>query len=644
MKKEFLYIALLFTSLNLYSQKKEIAKADKDYNQYAYIDAIKTYERIFEKGYKSPEMLQKLGNSYYFNANLEKAAKWYAELFLMTDDVAPEYYYRYAQTLKATKQYEMADAMMAKFNEKSGNDHRAKLAAEQKDYLAVIKKNSGRYTIANAGINSENSDYGTAIYGETVVFSSARKDGVIYRKKASMTGEGYTNLYVAKMNPDGSLFSAEIFSDQLNSKYHEATPVFTKDGKTVYFTRNNYLDKKRKDKENAVLLKIYRATLENKKWTKITELPFNSDNYGVAHPALSPDEKYLYFASNMPGTLGQSDIFRVAINLDGTFGTPENLGKSINTEGRETFPFITSENELCFASDGHPGLGGLDVFISKPGKDGKFKNVLNAGEPLNSPNDDFGLQLDSKTKMGYVSSNRTGGQGGDDIYSLKEIKPIEYPCEQLLNGVVTDKETQLPLAGAKLTLFDSNYKLLKTMISDAEGKFDFGQVDCDTTYYIKAEKEEFTTVETSVNTAAQTGKTFVSLTLEKAIKKVTIGDDLAKAFDIKIIYFDLNKSYIRHDAELDLLKILDVMEQNRTLRLDIRSHTDSRQSKTYNNKLSDRRAKETMAWLIKNGINKSRLTAKGYGETRLVNKCADGVKCTEEEHQANRRSEFIIIK
>src|SRR6478752_380301 len=260
MKNNILYILLIFASFNSYSQKKQVAKADKNYNHYAYIDAIKTYERIFEKGYKSPDMLQKLGNANYFSANLEKAAKWYSELFLMTNEVAPECYYRYAQSLKAIRQYTKADEMMAKFNEKSGNDRRAKLAVEQKDYLAVIKKNSGRYTFADSGINSENSDYGTAFLGDKIVFASARKQGAVHRKKSSITGEAYTNLYSAQRNPDGSLTSAEYFSKDLNSKYHESTPVFSKDGKTVYFTRNNYLGKKRKNKDGTVLLKLYTAT------------------------------------------------------------------------------------------------------------------------------------------------------------------------------------------------------------------------------------------------------------------------------------------------------------------------------------------------------------------------------------------------
>ncbi|TDE31773.1 flagellar motor protein MotB [Flavobacterium ranwuense] len=632
-------------SIQMYAQNLKVVKADKEYDRYAYIDAIKTYERMSEKGYKSVDMFQKLGNAYYFNGDLAKAAKWYTELFVLTKDVAPEYYYRYAQSLKAIKEYDKADAMMVKFNHENGNDLRAKLASEQKDYLAVIKKNSGRYAIENAGVNSEYSDYGSSFFGDKIVFTSARDIGNFVKIIDSWTGEGFTNLYEATRKSDGTLSSVEHLSRKLNSKFHESTPVFTKDGKTVYFTRNNFLNgKKGKDANKTMLLKIYKATLEDDTWTNIIELPFNSDNYSVAHPALSSDEKILYFASDMPGTFGQSDIFNVTINEDGSFGTPQNLGNNINTEGRETFPFITSENELYFASDGHPGLGGLDVFVSKAKQEGSFKNVLNVGEPLNSSKDDFSLLIDPKIQLGYVTSNREGGQGDDDIYRFKEIKSIEYPCEQFLTGLVTDKETGLALIGAKLTLFDSSYKLLKEILTDKDGKFDFDQVECDSKYYIKSEKSEYNTIETPVVTAKESGKTFVPLVLEKTIKKLAIGDDLAKAFDIKVIYFDLNKFNIRPDAAIDLSKILDVMEQNSNIKIDIRSHTDSRQTHAYNKKLSERRAKSTMEWLANNGINKSRLTAKGYGETQLINKCTDGVECTEREHQANRRSEFIIVK
>ena len=320
-------------------------------------------------------MLQKLGDSYYFKADLDNAAKWYGELFNFTQEVAPEYYYRYSQSLKAIKDYKKADEMLAKFNQKSGNDLRAKLAASQKDYLAQIKKNSGRYTLENAGINTKYSDYGSAFYNNKVVFTSARDTGGLGHRKHAWTGESFTNLYSADMVSEGALSTPVKFGANLNSKVNESTPAFTKDGKTIYFTRNNYLDhKKGKDSKKTTLLKIYKATLDGDKWTNVTELPFDNDQYDVAHPALSPDEKTLYFASNMPGTLGQSDLYKVAINADGTYGTPINLGNVINTEGRETFPMVTSEGELYFSSDGHPGLGGLDIFVSKAEKDGSYKD------------------------------------------------------------------------------------------------------------------------------------------------------------------------------------------------------------------------------------------------------------------------------
>ena len=638
------YIVFIISVMNLYSQKSGLAKADKDYGQFAYVDAIKTYERIFEKGYKSAEMLEKLGNAYYFKADLDNAAKWYGELFSLTTDVEPEYYYRYAQSLKAIKQYGKADEMMAKFLQINGNDHRAKLAAQQKDYLALIKKNSGRYEIETSGINTEYSDYGSSFFRDKVIFASGRSNNTVFEKKSSWTGEAYTNIYYADKDGNGALSDTQSLPGDVNSKYNESTPVFTKDETTVYFTRNNYLDKKGKDKSGAIRLKIYKATFKKGKWTDVTELPFNSDEYSVAHPTLSPDEKYLYFSSNMPGTLGQSDIFRVIINYDGTFGAPENMGPNVNTEGRETFPFVSAENELYFSSDGHPGLGGLDVFVFRVGDNTWRKVVLNVGESLNSPKDDFGFLIDTNTKLGYFTSNKEGGQGGDDIYRFKEIRKIEYPCEQFLTGQVTDKQTGIALAGSKVTLYDDNYKELNVVDADADGRFDFGLVECSAKYHIKAEKQEYDTVEVPVLIGEESGKTFVPLKLEKTIKEVKLGDDLAIVFELKPIFFDLNKSNIRPDAAIELSKILDAMEQNPTIKVDIRSHTDSRNSKDYNIKLSDRRAKSTMAWLVKNGIDKKRLSAKGYGESQLLNKCSDGVKCTEEEHQENRRSEFIVVK
>lgn len=646
MKIKFIYIALLsIISLNVHSQERKVARADKEYEKYAYVDAIKTYERIAEKGYKSVDMMQKLGNAYYFKAEYEQAAKWYNELFAMTEDLDAEYFYRYAQSLKSIKEYAKADAIMEKFNAKNSGDQRGKLAKTHKNYVAEIQRNSGRYTIENAGINSQYSDYSSAFYNGKVIFTSARDTGNFAKRKHSWTGENFTNLYAADMSAEGALSNPQRFGKNLNTRFHEASPVFTKDGKTVYFTRNNFNDGKRgKDANKVTFLKIYKATLEGEQWKNVTELPFNNDSYSVAHPALSPDEKTLYFSSNMPGGFGQSDLYKVAINSDGSFGTPVNLGPGINTEGKETFPFISGDSELYFASDGYPGLGGLDIYAAKLKEDGTFSDPQNIGDGANSSMDDFGYIIDSKTRRGFLSSNRDGGNGSDDIYRFLETRKLEFICEQSLSGIVTDLETNLPIANAKVTLFDQNFKKLKEVQTDTSGKYDFGAVDCGTKYYVRAEKDKYDTSETPITIAKESGKTELPIQLNTSVKQLKPGDDLAKAFGIKIIYFDLDKWNIRPDAAVDLAKIVDVMKEYPNMKVDVRSHTDSRQTHKYNERLSDRRAKSTIAWMVKEGIKATHLTGKGYGETQLVNKCADGVDCTEEEHQLNRRSEFIITE
>lgn len=645
MKNKIIYTALLlFIAFNSFSQTvvKE-KRGNKDYDQYAYVDAIKTYERLYEKGYKSPDMLLKLGNSYYFNADLEKAAKYYDELYTSNPEQEAEFYYRYSQSLRGIKEYKKADEMMVKFNAKSGNDSRAALFNQNKDYLAEIKRNSGRFKLENAGINSKYSDYGTAFVEDKVVFCSARDTGNFSKRIHSWTGEYFTNLYSAKVAEDGSLGSVEKFGNKLNSKYHEDTPVFAKDGKTVFFTRNNYLDKRGFNDGKITLLKIYKANLDDKgNWVDIAALPFNSDSYQCAHPALSPDGKMMYFVSDMPGSLGKSDLYKVAILDDGTFGTPENLGKTINTEGRETYPFITAKNELYFSSDGHPGLGGLDIFAAKIPEDGKFMNIQNIGEEANSPKDDFGFIINTDTKRGFLSSNRDGGEGNDDIYKFLETR--ELFIEQAIFGVVTDATTNEVLPNTKVTLLDEKFNKIAETTTDEKGFYEFLKLEPNTKYYLRTEKDGYNTKETPVITGKEEGKTEVNIELEKTAAPVKVGDDLADVFKINLIYFDLDKWNIRPDAAIDLAKVLDVLEQYPTMKLDIRSHTDSRASHAYNEKLSDRRAKSTMAWLVSKGISKDRLNAKGYGETQLVNKCADGVQCTEAEHQLNRRSQFIITQ
>ncbi|WP_311338129.1 OmpA family protein [Capnocytophaga leadbetteri] len=639
-------VALLSSTSLLFAQpEKELEKANEMYKNFSYVDAIKIYERIAQKGFVNQEMLESLGNAYYYNAEYKKALPWYEQLFQEGKyKVKPEYYYRYAQTLKSVGDYTQADKMMAKFVElTNANDTRAALFEENKDYQTVIKNNSGRFQLNNASVNTENSEYGTAFYGDKIVFAGATDARKAKRGVSQWTGESFYDLYEAE-HFDQKLGSRKPFSSSVNTQFNESTPVFTKDGNTMYFTRNNYVNRKLgTDIENTILLKILRATKDkNGNWGDIVEVPFNSDQYNVAHPALSPDEKYLYFASDMPGSFGNSDIFRVEILGDNQYGTPENLGNIINTAGRESFPYISKDNVLYYSSDGIPGLGGLDIFAAKFNADGSTSKPVNIGMPGNSADDDFCFVFNSDSKIGFLTSNRPGGKGKDDIYSFHEDKPLLFSCQKNIKGIVKDAKTKAIIANAKVILSDKVMKEVGKDQSKTDGTFTFEKVNCnDSHYYLRGEKEKYETAE--VNVTVGKDEVVYEILLnprEVAIKK---GMDLAKVFEIKEIKFDYNKADIRPDAAVELTKIVEVMREYPKMKIDIRSHTDSRGADSYNLKLSDRRAKATLEWIVKQGIDRKRLKAKGYGETRLVNGCSNGVPCTEEEHQENRRSEFIVV-
>ncbi|TDE05139.1 OmpA family protein [Flavobacterium sandaracinum] len=634
------YIILGINTMIVCAQKTKILDADKQYDKAAYIDAIAIYEQVAEKGYKDEKMFQRLGNAYYFNADLIHAAKWYKQLFDLNQNQESEYLYRYSQTLKSIGDYDKSDKVLAVFRQKAINEQRAKWSDLKRNYLQEIKANSGRYEIENAVINSKFSDYGSAFYNNKLVFASARDTARTASELYKWNNQSYTNLYSSEITLEGTLSEPKRFSKSINSKFHESTPIFTKDGRTMYFTRNNYLNGKiGKNSEKITLLKLYRASFEDGKWVNTIELPFNSDQYSVAHPALSKDEKTLYFASNMPGTIGQSDLYRVQINSDGSYGFPENLGQVINTEGRETFPFISDDGELYFATDGRPGLGGLDIFVAKIEKDNTFAEVQNVGAPVNGGQDDFGLIIDSNKRKGFFTSNREGGKGYDDLYKFIETKRLS--CDQILTSSVVDKETSMAISQSKLSLLDEKYELIGHYLSEDNGRYKF-DVICGRTYHLRGEKEGYETTEGTVYVPKKSGESELILSLTRRMIPIKVGMDLALTLNIPVIYFDLNKSIIREDAAFQLEKIALVMRQYPAIKIDIRSHTDSRQSAKNNLILSENRAKSTLDWLVKNGIEQNRLTSKGFGESQLINGCSDNVKCSEEEHQANRRSEFII--
>lgn len=635
-------VATLFLHTNnSFSQITALGRAKKSNEQFAYVKTTQILEKVAQKGYKSVDLFQKLGDAYYFTNQMEQAQKWYGELMALDQKIDPEYYFRYAQSLKGIEKYAEADRWMAKFKEAKSDDSRANKYVSSNQLLKEISENSGDFELKNLSINTQLSDFGTSLLNGQLVFASARDNSPKY----GWNNQPYLNLYLARQYAETQNMFSDIIElpGDVNTRMHESTASFSPDFGTVYFTRNNYFrGRLKKDDENINNLKIFKAVFENGKWKNAEPLPFNSDDFNVSHPFVSQNGKYLLFASDMNGTIGQSDLYYVEINSDGTFGTPKNLGNKINTEGRETFPFVDENDNLYFASDGHPGLGGLDIFkvenvagfLSNPTLDVVVSNV---GKPLNSPSDDFAYFSDEASEIGYLSSNRAGGIGDDDIYAFN------LNCLAILRGMVVDAETGLAIPNATATLSNSLGSQLEKRTLGEDAVFSFA-ANCAEELLIKGEKEDYLANELRINVADIDKSGFFKIPLSKDKSKLEEGVDLAKLLLLNPIYFDFDKADIRPDAEIELQKIAVAMQQYPQLKIDVRSHTDSRGKDNYNLKLSERRNKATIKYLIETGgIDASRLTGKGYGESQLINSCSNGVSCTSAEHQLNRRSEFIIL-
>lgn len=634
MTRKLIYITLatILVSACIKAQNKKLAKANKNFDRFEFSKAINQYESLIAKGNISSEVFQKLADANYLNANYVEAAKWYEKVAETdTDALDIEHLYRYANSLRSVQKYEASNAILKKLNGSSDKT--------MSDYMKAIKEQYGSFTIENVDINSAASDFAPSFRLDGLVFSTGRDTNGVSNNTHGWNKKRFLNLYTASNTGDGSFKNIMRFSDKLNTKLHESSTAFTKDGMTVYFTRNKENGKNfGRDAKGISRLKLYKAVFENGKWRKVQALPFNQDGYSVAHPTLNKSEDKLYFASDIEGTHGQSDIFVVDINKDGSFGTPKNLGANINTGGRETFPFVSDDDILYFASDGHAGLGGLDIFAVDL-KNVDSSRIVNLGEPLNSPADDFAFIMNYETKKGYFSSNREGGMGDDDIYALTEVKPIDMRCFSELLGIVKNKKTKKVIPNSLVTLLNKDGKTLATTKSDGDGKFMLPLACNQTGNIIVATKESFESDRAMVSANADA----ITLLLASIDLGAPIGTDLAKYLNIKPIYFDLNQSYIRDDAKVILEKIMAYLNEYPNTKIEVRSHTDSRASSTYNADLSNRRAKETVAYLISKGIRRDRINGVGFGESQLTNDCKDGKKCSEEKHQKNRRSEFIVV-
>lgn len=613
-------------------------KADERYNQYSFSPAIDIYKKVLDKGYTSADLLKKLGNSYYFNAKYQEAAEIYKKLkATYPDQMSVEDIFRYAQSLKSVGEYDDAAKIMASFKEMTSS-----MVDYDEDYMAKIEKNSGRYSVKQFPYNSKYSDFAAAYYEEGLIFASDRDTGNFARYRHTWNARDFLDLY--KVNADSISNNKVVkLGGEVNTRLHESTSVVSKDGSTMYFTRNNFFDgRKKKDEEGIIRLKIYSAENIDGIWTNIVELPFNSDSYSVAHPMLSPDGKKLYFVSDMPGSLGESDIFVTEIIGDGTYGPIKNLGSNINTMARETFPFISTDGVLYFSSDGHQGLGGLDVFATKIAYNDYTQPVVNVGRPINTPKDDFSYIYDPGDQTGYFSSNRDGGMGDDDIYEFVENEPLMLDCIQEITGTVRDRISNEVLAGATVKIIDEENNEVSSTITDSNGNYIL-ELDCSKGNFVRASRDGYVPAEEYLPISDGKPK-IVDFYLERDLVTGGFGDDLAKLLQLSTIYFDLNKYNIRPDAEIEIQKVIVAMEKYPSLKIKVNSHTDSRGVDAYNLWLSQKRAQSTVDYMMSKGISSERLKGEGFGETRLVNNCANGVQCSEEQHQLNRRSEFIIYE
>ena len=618
--------------------------ADRDYNDFRYNRAQSAFLKLVrdDADFTDKKVIQSLADTYFFNSQYNQSYTWYRKLIsLYPEDIKPIYYLRASISARSNENYAIADRYMQQYFRMEKGTVIEDLYVTDLNYLDSIAELRPKYIVETTKINTEQSDFSSAFFGkDKLVFSSTYQASG--QRDYEWTGEPFLDLYIADIGEEGQLENTQQIEGDINTAFHESSAVFTKDLKTVYFTRNNFKNgKKRSDRKNTVRLKLMTANVDDDgNWSDVEELPFNNDNYSVAHPALSLDGKKLFFASDMPGTTGESDLWYVDIYKDGSYGDPINLGQKVNTEGRESFPYIADDGTLYFTSDALLGFGGFDIFKAELSDSGIARDPENMGLPINSAGDDFGFLIQTETNTGYISSNRDGNRGSasDQIYYFKPSK-----CVVEITGIVTDSKTGNLMPGATVKLLDMGMNMIAEQIVQQDARYSFPEeVECGQVYYLITENGlAYSIAETTF--VAPTTSQSVSVDMEiETFSQDCPPYDLGCLLGLNPIYFDLNKYFIRPDAEIELTKVFNAMIRFPELIIRIESHTDSRSPQSYNLRLSQNRATSTRNWLIQRGIAPTRLSAVGYGESQLINRCADGVPCTEAEHQLNRRSMFII--
>ncbi len=596
MKNIYFTLGLLLLSSAIYSQDKSSEKADKLFDSYQYMNAIEEYTKLVENNKANAHVYQQLADSYYNIFNNEKAAQYYAKA--VAGKAAPETYFHYAQTLRALGKYPEANKQMDTFATLMPNDARAKEHKANPNYIPSLADTSKLFDVAETNIkNDGQSDFGAFLTNDnTLYFTSNRNKGA---RNDKWINQPYLDIFKATRNVDGT-FSEPTAVSELNTPFHDGPVTISNDGNTMFFARDGLSEgKSEKIKNSNVKLgqqRLYKAIKTDGKWTNIEGLPFNDTSYSVTNPSLSKDGKTLYFASNMPGGFGESDIWKVTVVANG-YGKPENLGAKINTAGKESFPFIDDNNVLYFSSLGKQGLGGFDV----------FKIDLNAN----------GVAIINIKSL-----------ASDAIYSASPI------CLAKATVVATDKKKGTAIADASVAILDLKGNTIATKTTNADGKVSF-DVDCKKGYNFQVAAKNYETA--TFSEVTKSGEIIIPAALASTSVIITDTEVI-----LSPIYFEFDKSNITAQGAVELDKLVQVMNDNPKFVIFVKSHTDSKGTMEYNFNLSDKRAQSTVQYIISKGIAKERITGKGFGSSEPKVKCQG--KCTDDEDAKNRRSEFLIVK
>lgn len=647
-----LLIIALFSSNPIISQNNSTKKADKLFDRLEYVKATEEYLKLTEKS-SDNYIIGKLADSYYNIFNTREAEKWYSKI--INDDPNADIIFRYSEILKANGKYKESNIWMSKFSKMKPYDTRAIAFRNTPNYIDKIIKKGKRFNLQNLkDVNTVSSDFGAFRYNNNLYLTSGRKQkGVQNKKYNNYTSEEEYVLDVFKYDVINDVYLNETPLDAINSKYHEGIIAFSPTGDTMYFAKETYYSKSYyKDsivkndstREQVSVINLYRATRcikkeitwkdngncnFNKGWN-VTELTFNSAYFSMKNPAMSCDGKTLYFSSDMPGGFGNYDIYKSEVKEDGSLGKPVNLGQKINTEEQEVFPHMCCDNTLYFSSNGHLGLGGLDVFYSK-NIDEKWSNVRNVGIPVNSNSDDFAFKMGIDCTNGFVSSNRPGGVGSDDIYAVKKIKPL---CDILLESIVIDAKTNTPIDSALTSVSDNTGIINNSKETNNEGIVEY-IFECEDEIQLIVSKYGYESKMLDIK-LLDVDPPLLKIKLEP-IEELIVEEKII----LNPIYFDFDMFNITSQAAFELDKLVAIMKKYPEMVISAESHTDSRGPSSYNKLLSDKRAKSTAQYVISKGISEERISGIGKGEEDPEIDCESG--CSKDDHAKNRRSEFIII-